>query len=121
MLAVTNTPDDTRGTANAKQETKVTTLTKDRLVAIQWLDASQHEGYFNADQLGELADNGPLECVSVGYLVSDTDDCYILAQTRNLFRWGDLVRIPKVSVTAFALLSPPDNLIPNWAEERETE
>ncbi|MCI0350734.1 MAG: hypothetical protein L0Z53_15020 [Acidobacteriales bacterium] len=48
-----------------------------------------------------------------------TSDYILLAQTRNKFKWGDILRIPKDCVIDLAALTPPATLAPNWVNERD--
>lgn len=97
------------------------TKTTDRIVAIQWHDASQLTGYHGIDGVMDALQGKGAIMASVGYLIAESDDYYILAQTRSLYKWGDLLRVPKACVMDINRLAPPDNLDPNWVEERDTE
>ena len=93
----------------------------DVVMAVHWHDASQHSGYYNAEQAAELTEGKGGTMVSIGYVVAHNDDYMLLAQTRNLYKWGDILRIPKDCVIDLTVLSPSKDFAPNWVNERQAK
>lgn len=50
-----------------------------RVLEVEWLDAGSLSGW---RQPTEHADEGPLRCRTVGYVLRDDEECLILAQSQ---------------------------------------
>ena len=73
-----------------------------KVVMINWVDSSSQPFWQDEQEYKVLA------CMTIGFLVKETDSLYAVALTRGLDSdakpWCDVVVIPKVSVTGFELL-----------------
>lgn len=68
-----------------KNHPNATTLT---VVVVTWNDAFAQPGWDDYEE-------GPLECVSTGFLIRDSKESIVLAQNFNQFQFGEYMTIPK--------------------------
>lgn len=76
-----------------------------KLLAIEWLDSHGFAGWNRLDELERLG-RRTMTCVSVGFLVVETDDVVVLASSLSAWFDPDIavgakgdISIPKVAIT----------------------
>lgn len=70
----------------------------DHVVLIRWHDASQYAGYHDQDDIVEILEGNGALMTSIGWFVTEDEQYVIIAQTRNLYKWGDVLRIPTACI-----------------------
>lgn len=75
------------------------------IVYIAWMDACQVPGWKNKDEIIECENEGLFAVESVGWLVAENDEFYMLAMSTSHTKAGDLMKIPKCWVTEVSVLS----------------
>ena len=69
-----------------------------KLVLVEWRDSQASMAVWETcDEMDDLA---PLKCVSVGFVLEDTEDRLVLAMTRNDYQVMGRVVIPREAITA---------------------
>ena len=77
-----------------------------KLVEVLWKDAESHDEWVTLSDITD--DNKPLDCVSVGFLVKETEDRVILCATLSLATDNQVsghITIPKGMITAIKNLT----------------
>ena len=68
---------------------------------VDWVDSYTMEGSWQSSQiLNELNESSLCRCTTVGYLVKDTGNSYVMAGSRNGTEYGGVMVIPKGAVTS---------------------
>jgi len=76
----------------------------DTIVAVRWHDASEYPGYHSREGVEEIMRGDGALMTSVGWFVTEDDDYVVIAQTRNLYKWGDVLRIPTACIQTRIIL-----------------
>lgn len=82
-----------------------------KLVLVEWLDSDDHQGWNSRAEVQRLADKDPLLCMSVGWVVADTDRYLLLAPSRGAqeedeMQVCDVMQIPRAAVSRVRPLTP---------------
>lgn len=68
---------------------------------INWVDSYTMEGSWQSlELLNQLDESSLCKCTTVGYLVKDTGNSYVMAGSRNGTEYSGVIVIPKGSVVS---------------------
>lgn len=84
-------------------------MSKVKIELVNWVDSCSHHGWKDSDP-----DDYVAFCQSVGFVVRDAPDRVVLALNRSADEvtqpWGDLITIPKTSITKRTVLARVDRI-----------
>lgn len=69
-----------------------------KLIRVLWHDTAARAGWFTVEEIEAVEKEPPCLVESVGWLISETDDVVILAQSKMRTLAGELLVIPKAVI-----------------------
>jgi len=85
------------GTARV-QERRLSMSDQQKPICIRWRDTSAHPGWYDEMEYQTSIKEPVMVMQSLGWLLHESDDCVVIAQSKSDGRVGEMLKIPREAI-----------------------